>query len=91
MRNTMVEADSSTSSTGLPFSPIDERAKPLSTAMNRTGNTSPLLKAPMKVSGMMCMKKSTTLSLAADAVYWLRPAVLKVAGSMFMPAPGLNR
>ncbi|MNP14940.1 hypothetical protein D3C76_1072790 [compost metagenome] len=87
----MVEADSSTSSTGLPLSPMDDRAKPLSTAMNSTGNTSPLLKAPMNVSGMMCMKKSTTPSLAAEAVYWLRPSVLRVAGSMFMPTPGLNR
>ena len=91
MRNTMVEADSSTFSTGLPFSPMDDRAKPLSTAMNSTGSTSPLLNAPMKVSGMMCMKKSTTLSLAADAAYWLSPAVLRVAGSMFMPTPGRNR
>lgn len=91
MRNTMVEADSSTSSTGLPFSPMDDKAKPLSTAMNSTGNTSPLLNAPMNVSGMMCMKKSTTLSFAADAAYWPSPAVLRVAGSMFMPTPGRNR
>lgn len=83
----MVDADSSTSSTGLPFSPIDDSAKPLSTAMNSTGKTSPLLKAPTKVSGMMCMKKSTTLSLAAEAVYWLRPAVLRVAGRCSCHSP----
>ncbi|MNH44892.1 hypothetical protein D3C79_1071900 [compost metagenome] len=75
----------------MPFSPIDDRAKPLSTAMNSTGSTSPLLNAPMKVSGMMCMKKSTTLSFAADAAYWLSPSVLSVAGSMFMPSPGRKR
>ncbi len=86
----MCEADSSTFSTGLPRSPSDDRAKPDSTAMNNTGNTSPLLNAPTKVSGMMCMKKSTTPSLAADSVYWERPAVLSFAGSMFMPVPGWN-
>lgn len=70
---------------------MDDRAKPLSTAMNSTGSTSPLLNAPMKVSGMMCMKKSTTLSFAAEAAYWPRPSVLRVAGSMFIPTPGRNR
>ncbi len=91
MRKTICDADSSTSSTGRPRSPMADSAKPQSTAMNSTGSTSPLLNAPMKVSGMMCMKKSTTLSLAADAVYWAMLAVLRVAGSMFMPTPGWNR
>ncbi|MNF08381.1 hypothetical protein D3C80_2087920 [compost metagenome] len=75
----------------MPRSPRDDRANPHSTAMNSTGNTSPLLNAPMKVSGMMCMKNSTTPSLAADSVYWDNPAVLNWLGSMFIPAPGLNR
>ena len=78
------------SKTSVPLPPKLCKANPNRTEINSTCSISPLANASTIVVGMMCMMNSVVVSILPGPVYCAIALASSVAGSIFMPAPGLT-
>ena len=76
------------SNTIVPRPPNLCNANPNKIAMKRICKISPLANASTALLGIIFIKKSVVVPIFPGPVYATIPLVSKLAGSMFMPAPG---
>ena len=91
MPNRTCESLSISSNTGLPFAPNACRAKPNRTENSSTCRISPFANASTTVFGMTFSRNSVVDCILPGPAYCATALVSRLAGSMFIPAPGWNR